>query len=83
MTTPTKQIAAEKQRDRIPTEWLIEFDSWTNDALATLSADPKVTGRIKVYAGWELEYREAYGIELYYENEGTKQVGEIVKRRQT
>ena len=65
--TTTEQVALNQQRQLIPGQWLIEFDAWTNDALDSLARDGKVTGKAKTYAGWELEYREAFGIFVDYD----------------
>ena len=67
MTSNVQMIAAEHQRQRIPAQWLIEFEDWTDDSLASLASDPKVSNReVKAWAGWELEYREAFGIVVDY-----------------
>ena len=57
-----RMIAADHQRQRIPTEWLLVFDDMTNEALDSLSLDPAVGTNARTYAGWELEYRTAFGL---------------------
>ena len=68
--TPMEQMAKNQQRNLIPREWLIEFDTWTNDALDSLANDSLVTGKAKTYAGWELEYREAFSMFVDYDKKG-------------
>lgn len=64
MTNATTQaIAAESQRRRIPSEWLIEFESMTNEELAWF-ASTALKDVTRAYCGWELEYREAFGIDV-------------------
>ena len=58
----TNQISASQQRQRIPTEWQIVFQEWTNDSLLSLSKDGIAPPSIRAYAGWELDYRVAFGI---------------------
>lgn len=82
MVTTPGLIAAETQRRRIPDYWQITFTEVTNAELAGMAADPKleavsektkdggeVVRSAKAYAIWELEYREAAEIELYYDAE--------------
>lgn len=65
MTTGTRQIAAENQRRRIPDRWLIEFDGMTNAELAWFAEDQQIKAEVRSYCGWELEYREEFGISVY------------------
>lgn len=44
--TPTMQIAANQMRQRIPTEWLIEFQEWTDAALLSLAEDDRVKATV-------------------------------------
>ena len=67
MTSNVAMVAAEHQRQRIPALWLMEFEDWTNASLAGLSADPVVGREIKAWAGWELEYREAFNVVVDYD----------------
>ena len=62
MATQTEQISASQQRQRIPTEWQIEFLTWKNSSLLSLSQDATAQHEVKAYAGWELDYRIAFGI---------------------
>ena len=68
MTTNVAMIAAEHQRARIPTQWVIEFDGMTNEELAYFAAHAGKPD-VRAYCGWELEYREAFGFEVYYDGE--------------
>lgn len=81
MVTQSNVIAAESQRRRIPDYWQIAFTEMTNAELASMANDSKlepvsekgkdglmVTRSAKAYAIWELEYREAAGIEVYYDD---------------
>jgi hypothetical protein len=71
MTTSrhTSLIAAEKQRDRIPSGYLIQFEGITNAELGSMARDDKIPQQWRVYCGWELDYREAAGIEIVYDAE--------------
>jgi len=68
-TSHTSLIAAEKQRERIPTRYLMEFDGITNAELGSMARDPDCPQEWRTYAAWELEYREAAGIEVIYDAE--------------
>lgn len=73
MSTATQQIAAETQRRRIPDEWLVQFDGMTNEELAWF-AENADHATCRSYCGWELEYRESFGIEVYIDpKDGTLQ----------
>lgn len=69
MTSGTLQIAAERQRERIPTRYLVDFDGITNEELASMADHDVLPTDWRVFAGWELEYREAFNIEVYYDAE--------------
>ena len=58
----TNQVAATEQRKRVPTEWQIVFQDWTNASLLSLSNDDTAPPNIRAYAGWELDYRIAFDI---------------------
>lgn len=60
----TDKIAADNQRKLIPREWLIVFNEWTNESLKSLAADVTAQSDQRAYAGWELDYREAFGIHV-------------------
>lgn len=64
MATQAEQIAASQMRQKIPTHWLIEFNDWTDDSLLSLSRDVAVLPEIRAFAGWELDYRLAFGVEV-------------------
>lgn len=64
MATQTEQIAASQQRHMIPKEWLTEFNDWTNTSLSSLAGDEQASRDIRAWAGWELDYRMAFGIEV-------------------
>lgn len=60
MATPTEQTAASKQREMIPREWLLEFQTWSDSALLSLHESEGVDSLVRSYAIWELEYRIAF-----------------------
>lgn len=67
MTTGMAQVAAENQRRRIPERWVITFTEVTNSELASMTRDDKLRPEVRAYALWEIEYREAFGIEVFYD----------------
>ncbi len=75
MTESIRQVAANQQREHIPAEFLVNFDNLTNEELAWLSKDEFTAASVRTYAGWELEYREAFRIECYLRKED----GEFVR----
>ena len=40
----------------------MEFLTWNNSSLLSLSQDATAQAEVKAYAGWELDYRIAFGI---------------------
>lgn len=60
MATPTEQIAANQQRQQIPAQWQLDFQTWTNAALLSLLEDEMADPEVRAYAGWELDYRIAF-----------------------
>ena len=60
MATAAEQVAASQMRQRIPTEWLLEFQDWTSEGLLSLSEDAVASPEIRAYASWELDYRLAF-----------------------
>ena len=62
MTTAASQVAASQMRAKVPTEWLMEFQDWTAEALQSLALDVAVKREIRAYAGWELDYRIAFEV---------------------
>lgn len=64
----TRMIAAERQRERIPTAYLLSFEDLTSDELAFMAQNHD-DGSTRAYAGWELEYREAFSIEVEWESQ--------------
>ena len=76
MTTNMQSVSAESQRRRIPTEMLMTFEEITNAELASIAIDDKLKAETRAFAGWELEYRETFGIEVYYDAEA-----DLIKRR--
>ena len=83
----TAQISASQQRQRIPTEWQIEFRNWTDSALLSLIEDDGVSNeKVKAYALWELEYRVAFDVaepkqpQLVARDDG-RELDEIVRQR--
>lgn len=73
----TMQVAATNQRQKIPAIWLVEFEGITDDELAWITANG-ATAELRAYAGWELEYRESFGIEVGYDEASNE-----IKRRRT
>jgi len=67
MTTGAMQIAAERQRERIPTPYLMQFEEITNVELASMAGDDGCPQKWRTFCGWELDYREAFGIDVYYD----------------
>ena len=61
MATQTEQIAASKQRDLVPAVWQLEFQSWSDDALLSLNEEELASPEVRSYAGWEFDYRIAFG----------------------
>ena len=70
MTNAQNLIALERQRERIPTSWLITFEGMTNDELAYWASDDAIKPEVRAYCGWELDYRVGAGIEVYMHNTG-------------
>ena len=64
MATAAEQVAASQQRNKVPTEWQIVFQDWTNGSLLSLSNDADVSPSLRAYAGWELDYRIAFDISV-------------------
>lgn len=77
MATQAEQIAAEQQRRHIPAKTLINFDALTNDELDWLSKDNASSTETRTFAGWELEYREAFGIVCFLRQED----GEFIRAK--
>lgn len=61
MATQTEQIAVSKQRDLVPQEWQLEFQTWSDDALLSLLGEELADPEVRAFAGWELDYRIAFG----------------------
>ena len=61
MTTQTEQIAAARQREAVPAVWQLEFQTWSDDALLSLNEDERASPDVRAFAGWELDYRVAFG----------------------
>jgi len=78
MTSGAAQVSAESQRRRIPERWQLTFVQVTDDELAGMASDDKLRPEVRAYALWELEYREAFGVEVYYDDKG-----DAIKRRRT
>ena len=56
-----EKIATDRQHSLVPAMWQVEFQSWTDAALLSLHEDERVTPDVRSYAGWELDYRAAFG----------------------
>jgi uncharacterized surface anchored protein len=67
VTTNTEAVAIATQRAKIPTKYAITFEQITNAELASMTRDDYLKAEVKAYAGWELDYREAMEITVYYE----------------
>lgn len=61
MATETEKVAANQQRTQIPAVWQMEFQTWSDAALLSLNEDGRADPEIRAYAGWELDYRIAFG----------------------
>lgn len=65
------QQAAREQRTHIPTQWQIEFNDWSSLALASFANDASVNNpEVKAFAQWELNFRNAFGIEVDFGPDG-------------
>jgi hypothetical protein len=62
MANQAQMVAASQQRQKIPAEWQIEFQDWTDDALLSLSEDETVSKQKRAYAQWELDFRIAFEV---------------------
>lgn len=67
--TQSLLIAAERQRARIPAKTALEFEEITNQELSWMTRDQEINHEVRIYAGWELDFREASGIEVYFDAE--------------
>ena len=66
-----REQAAREQRGQIPVVWQVEFETWGNQALASLCSDAAVNNQqIQAYARWELNFRETFGILVDYGPDG-------------
>lgn len=63
MSTP-HQVMASQQRRMIPDDWQLLFADWSNDALLSLNRDEKAHLKVRAWAGWELDFRDAFGIDV-------------------
>lgn len=61
MATQTEQIAASQQRQQVPQVWQLEFQTWSDAALLSLNEDDRASPDARSFAGWELDYRAAFG----------------------
>ena len=64
MATEAEKVDASRNRQKVPEDWMIVFQEWTNDSLLSLSKDAIAPPRPRAYAGWELDWRIAYGVEV-------------------
>lgn len=72
------EITAARQRERIPTGYLLQFEGLTNAELASMSRDELCPEKWRTFCGWELEYRESTNIEVYYDDKADQ-----IKRRKS
>lgn len=63
---PAEQVSTSQNRNRIPSEWALEFYDWSDDALASMADDPAVATDKRAWARYELDYRRAFGIVVDY-----------------
>lgn len=76
MTSNVEAVAVANLRAKIPTAYAVTFEQMTNNELASMASDDKLKTEIRAYAGWELDYREAMGIEVFYDADADQ-----IKRR--
>ena len=62
MATAQAQVSAAQMRNKIPTEWLMEFQDWSLEALQSLASDVMAKRELRAYAGWEFDYRAAFDV---------------------
>ena len=65
------RVSTSQQRQRIPTEWQVVFNDWSNASLESLAEDMNVDPHVRAYARWEAEFREANGVMV---NEGAPEL---------
>jgi hypothetical protein len=58
------QVAMSQQRVKVPEDYQLVFADWSNDALLSLTTDMRMPLKVRAYAGWELDFRNAFGIEI-------------------
>lgn len=78
MTTNMQAVSSESQRRRIPTPYLMDFEEMTNVELASMTLDDRLKSETRAFAGWELDYRESFGIEVFYDENS-----DVIKRKRT
>lgn len=58
------QVAMSQQRGKVPDKWQLVFADWANEALLSLATDIRRPLEVRAFAGWELDFRNAFGIEI-------------------
>ena len=86
MPTQVEQIAASKQREHIPQQVLLIFEDTTNDGLMSMAIDEWLGAKLRAFAAWELEYRQAFGVDVFWHEEtlgpeGKQRRGTILKAK--
>ena len=69
MATQTEQIAASQAYQLVPTDWKVDFQTWSDAALLSLVEDNRADPKVRACAGWELDYRMAFGKKVLPEKE--------------
>ena len=87
MANMAVQVAASQQRQRIPDDWMMVFNEWTNSSLSSLADDAIAPLKGRAYAGWELDYRIAFDILVDDPappvNQGDGEITRILKQRRS
>lgn len=76
MASQVEQIAANQQRQHIPESLMLLFEDTTNDGLLSMATDEDLGPKVKAFAAWELEYRQAFGVDVFWHEETLGPKGE-------
>jgi hypothetical protein len=73
-------------RLRVAGEWRLEFSTWSNEALLSLSNDESAPEKVRTFAGWEFDYRIAWDDDgpadpVLVDNRNTSKLNDLVKGR--
>ena len=58
----SRRVTASQNRARIPTEVLLELEQQTNGWLYIMAVNELIDEKHRVYIGWGIDFREAYGV---------------------